>query len=160
MYYPCRERSRSARHRSRGPSRSKPSAPLMARSTATHAITFEWVKCCGPPRTSQIPWSGDSHTDARCSTSAHWRRQPSALGWDHINLTGNYTETAPISREKAIPAHRRVLAPYFFRFVSGPHLRSTPAPAFPLPRSIHVPCRCGTHTHTAIPGHCSGSPPE
>jgi hypothetical protein len=36
---------------------------------------------------------------------------------------GLHLETAPISREKAIPApsaHRRVLAPYFFRFVSGP----------------------------------------
>ena len=27
-----------------------------ARSNATQAITLEWTKCCGPPRTSQMPF--------------------------------------------------------------------------------------------------------
>ena len=34
------------------------SAILTARSKATQAITLEWVKCCGGPRTSQMPSSG------------------------------------------------------------------------------------------------------
>ena len=50
--------SRSARQRSTGPSRPNCSTVLMARSKATQAITFEWVKCRRGPRTSQIPSSG------------------------------------------------------------------------------------------------------
>ena len=50
--------SRSARHRSTGPSRPDFSTALTARSAATQAISLEWVKCWEPPRTSQIPSSG------------------------------------------------------------------------------------------------------
>ena len=41
-----------------GPVSPNSSALLMPRSNATHAITFECVKCCGAPRTSQMPRSG------------------------------------------------------------------------------------------------------
>lgn len=34
------------------------SASVMARSSATQHITFEWTKCRGSPRTSQMPLSG------------------------------------------------------------------------------------------------------
>ena len=51
------------------------SAPRIARSTATQAITFEKVKCRWPPRTSQMLSSGCSQISARCVTSARWMPQ-------------------------------------------------------------------------------------
>jgi hypothetical protein len=56
--------SRSSRHCSIGPSSPNFSTLRTARSAATQAISFEWVKCCGPPRTSQIPSSGPRHRSA------------------------------------------------------------------------------------------------
>ena len=50
-------------------------AERITRSSATHAITFEWVKCCRPPRTSQMPSSGwvqrSSTEPASAVSSAH-----------------------------------------------------------------------------------------
>ncbi len=46
------------------------SIDFTARSNATQAITFEWVKCCRGPRTSQIPSSGCFHASSRNVTSA------------------------------------------------------------------------------------------
>ena len=43
-----------------GPSRPKSSMVRTARSTATQAMTLEWVKCRRGPRTSQMPSSGSS----------------------------------------------------------------------------------------------------
>ena len=50
--------ARAAFQVSIGPGRPKRSALAMARSSATQAITFEWVKCRRPPRVSQMPSSG------------------------------------------------------------------------------------------------------
>ena len=47
--------SRSARQRSTGPFNPNASAARTPRSNATHTITFEYVKCRGSPRTSQMP---------------------------------------------------------------------------------------------------------
>ena len=55
--------SRTARQRSTGPSSRNCSTDLTARSNATQAITFEWVKCRRGPRTSQIPSSGCCQAD-------------------------------------------------------------------------------------------------
>ena len=60
--------SRSARQWSTGPSRPNCSALFTARSNATHAMTFECVKCCGGPRTSQMPWSGCCQIFSSCSS--------------------------------------------------------------------------------------------
>jgi hypothetical protein len=45
---------------------------LMARSIATQAMTFEWVKCRLGPRTSQIPSSGSRQPDSRKSIKDDW----------------------------------------------------------------------------------------
>ena len=66
---------RIALHRSTGPSEPYCSMVLMARSMATHAMTFEWVKCRRGPRTSQIPSSGSRHPVSRKSISASWSCQ-------------------------------------------------------------------------------------
>ena len=51
--------SRSCRQCSAGPSQIEMLRPtLIARSTATQAMTLEWVKCRRGPRTSQMPSSG------------------------------------------------------------------------------------------------------
>ena len=55
---PPRSRPSEPRQRSTGPSRPNSSWARTARSNATHAITFEWVKCRYGPRTSQMPASG------------------------------------------------------------------------------------------------------
>src|SRR5260370_20552667 len=58
---------------------------LIARSSAIHAITFECVKCCAPPRVSHIPSSGSGHTSHRrftraaCNELADTRISSSAL---------------------------------------------------------------------------------
>jgi hypothetical protein len=45
-------------------------ASLIARSSATQHITFEYRKCRGSPRTSQMPWSGSRQRCAAASASA------------------------------------------------------------------------------------------
>ena len=50
-----------------------------ARSTATQAMTLEWVKCRRGPRTSQMPSSGCSQWSATNSTSAACRSQAESL---------------------------------------------------------------------------------
>ena len=67
------------RQRSSGPSRPNSSIERTARSNATQAITFEWVKCFRPPRTSQMPSSGSRHMVSRCETSANSSAQLAAL---------------------------------------------------------------------------------
>ena len=47
----------------------------MARSSATQAITLEWVKCRRGPRISQMPSSGSRQFDSRNSSRACWRSQ-------------------------------------------------------------------------------------
>ena len=42
----------------------------MARSSATQHITLEYRKCCGSPRTSQMPWSFSRHRLAAVSAQA------------------------------------------------------------------------------------------
>ena len=68
--------SRILRQRSTGPSKPNISALLIARSNATHAITFEWVNCRRPPRISQMPSSGSCQMSARCSSSLRCTSQP------------------------------------------------------------------------------------
>ena len=46
------------------------SAIFAARSNATHAITFDWVKWRCGPRISQMPSSGSCQTRSRCSIIA------------------------------------------------------------------------------------------
>ena len=87
-------RDRSAFHRSRGPSTPAFLASLMARSTATQAISFECVKCCEPPRTSQIPSSGVSQLcstkSIRCNWSSHAASSgssPALRAWCSASIT-------------------------------------------------------------------------
>ena len=72
--------SRTAHHRSIGTSKPYCSASLMLRSNATHAITFECVKCLFPPRTSQMPSSGSFHIASRCSSAMHCNERPARDG--------------------------------------------------------------------------------
>ena len=90
----CLISSRIARHRSTGPSRSRRSTVFTARSNATHAMTFEWVKCRLGPRTSQMPSSScrqpdssQSNVCARVPRRRPTHRRPYARlvqGVDHL----------------------------------------------------------------------------
>ena len=66
--------SRRARRASGRPGPSSPncSTAFTARSNATHAITFEWVKSRRSPRTSQMPSSGSFQAASRKSRMARW----------------------------------------------------------------------------------------
>src|SRR5439155_1403479 len=68
------------RQRVSGASRWYRVADLIARSTATQAMTLEWVKCRRSPRTSQIPLSGCSQLFSRKSTSTRSNRHASSSG--------------------------------------------------------------------------------
>ena len=63
-------RVRSARQRSSGPFSPNSSAARIARSIATQTIALEKVKCCAPPRTSQMLSSGCSQISSRWPTKA------------------------------------------------------------------------------------------
>ena len=90
-----------------------------ARSTATQAMTLEWVKCRRGPRTSQMPSSGSSQWSATNFTSATCRSQADAL---RARCPPRTPRTGPRAPRRTRPAG------------TGPRRRCPPAPG-PIPRS-------------------------
>ena len=92
-----------------------PRRPCTARSNATHAITFECVKCWRGPRTSQMPSSGSLPAPTRGSRAARsWTAQrararprcPMRRAWCSASRTSPYTSSWNCSLRGVADPHR------------------------------------------------------
>ena len=84
------------------------SASAMARSSATQHMTFEYRKCAGSPRTSQMPWSFSCQRTAAVSAQAtRNRRVSSSMPVELVGAAGGPRRAARRRRRAAAGSRRR-----------------------------------------------------